>query len=97
MVKQAVKDIFGVTDMGGPRYRFQSPALLRLQEAAEKYIEQVRHQIKNIVQLDGRRQVLPRDFREWKRITGFKINHHTPHLSLMAMFDSLPPKRLIPP
>ena len=90
MVQQAVKDIYGVTDTGGSRYRFQSPALLRLQEAAEKYIENVRHQINNITQLDGRRHVLPSDFRKWKRITGFKINHHRYRQSLMGIFNSFP-------
>ena len=92
MVKQVVRDIYGVTDTGNHRYRFQSPALLRLQEAAEKYIENMWKQIKNITQLEGRREVLPRDFQRWKRITGFRVNYHRSNQSLSTLFNLLPPR-----
>ena len=38
MVKQAVLDIYGLTETGGTPYFIQSPALLQLQEAAEEYM-----------------------------------------------------------
>ena len=92
MVKQAVKDIYGVTETGGAPFSFQSPALLRLQEAAEQYILIMWEQLKEIVQLSGRQELLPQDIQDWKRATGFKINHHRPYHSLNALFNSLPRK-----
>ena len=95
MVKQAVKDIYGVTETGGTPYFIQSPALLRLQEAAEEYLEKMWEQLKEITTRSGRRHVLPRDIQEWKRITGFRVNHHRPYQSLCALFSLLPPKSLV--
>ena len=92
MVKELIKDLYGVTDMGGTKYHFQSPALLRLQEASEHYLEIMVNQIKNIAIHAGRRHVSPRDFQIWKRITGLKITYKKNRQSLCSIFDSLPPK-----
>ena len=92
MVKELIKDLYGVTDMGGAKYHFQSPALLRLQEASEHYIETMWNQIKNITVHSGRQHVSRRDFQIWKRLTGLKITYKKNRQSLCSIFDSLPPK-----
>ena len=91
MIKQAVKDLYGVTEWGQTRYFFQSPALQQLQQASEEYLENMWEQLKVITQLAGRRHVIPRDIREWKRISGFKVNQRS-YQSLCSLLDLLPPK-----
>ena len=93
MVTQAVIDLYGVTITGGTRYCFQSQARLRLQEAAEQFLESMWDQIKDIATHAGREfDVQDRDVRVWKRITGFKIRHTRSNRSLCTMFGSLPAK-----
>ena len=95
MVKQVVKDIYGTTETGGTPYFIQSPALLRLQEAAEEFLENILEQIKDITRRSGRRHVLPRDVQEWKRITGFRVNRPC-YQSLCSIFSLLPRKSVVP-
>ena len=94
MVKQTVKDLYGVTMTGGTHYCFQSPAILRLQKAAEQLLEIMWDQIKDIATHSGREfDVQSRDVRLWKRLTGFKIKHRRKNnRSLCKLFDSLPAK-----
>ena len=79
---------------GGTHYCFQSPALLRLQQAAEQFLEIMWDQIKDIATHGGREfDVQDRDVRLWKRLTDFKIRHSRKNnRSLCTMFDSLPVK-----
>ena len=94
MLKQVVVDLYGVKLGGGTAYCFQSPALLRLQQAAEQFLEIMWDQIKDIATHGGREfDVQSRDVRIWKRLTGFKLRHNRSHRSLCSMFDSLPPCR----
>ena len=93
MVTHCLRDIYGEEN----RYFFQRPALLKLQQAAEQYIEIMRHGIKDIVLAAGRREVLPRDIREWKLTnTDFNIllNRKTRMngMSLCNIFNSFPKK-----
>ena len=95
MVTQCLKNMYGEET----RYFFQ-PALLRLQQSAERYIEIMRHGIKDIVLAAGRRQVLPQDIQEWKRTSDFNIllnrSNSWSTLSLCSIFDSFPKKSKIP-
>ena len=95
MLKQVVVDLYGVRLGGGTAYCFQSPALLRLQKAAEQFLEIMWDQIKDIATHGGREfDVQSRDVRIWKRLTGFTLRHNRSHTrSLCSMFDSLPPCR----
>ena len=92
MVKELIKDLYGVTDMGGAKYHFQSPALLRLQEASEHYIQIMWNQIKNITIHAGRQHVSHRDFQIWKRVNDCKIRYKKNKQSFCSIFESLPPK-----
>ena len=93
MTRQVVIDIYGVPTTGGSHYYFDSPAFLRLQEAAEQFLESMWDQINDIVTHAGREFVQEQDVRVWKRITGFKLRHKRTNRSLCNIFDSLPPSR----
>ena len=93
ILKEVVQDIYGEDT----RYHFQGPAIVRLQGAAEQYIEDnMWNKIKEITIRAGRRQVLPRDIREWKRTTDIKVRVKRINISLCSIFDSLPKKSKVP-
>ena len=93
LVEQTVKDVYGVTNYGYPRYCIQSRGLSTLQEAAESFLEDMWGQVKDIAVHSGRQNVLARDVMVWKRITDFKLKHIRSDKSLCEMFDSLPIKK----
>ena len=92
MVTQCLQDINNEEN----RYHFQRPALKKLQEAAEQHIENMWNEIKDIVLDAGRREVLPGDIKEWKRVSGFNILYNRSKKrsrgSLCTILDSLPKK-----
>ena len=93
ILKELVQDIYGEDN----RYLFEDPALIRLQQSAEQYIEcNMWNKIKEITIRAGRRQVLPRDIREWKRTTDIKVRVKRINISLCSIFDSLPKKSKVP-
>ena len=93
MVNGIVRDVYGTSLSGGTRYRFQSQSLLKLQEGAESFLENMLEQVQDIAAHAGRENVLPRDVMLWKRTTDFKIRHIRSNVSLCSMFESLPLKR----
>ena len=92
MVTRCLRDIYGENHT----YHFQRPGLNRLQEAAERYVEIMWNGIKDITRYEGRRQILPRDVREWKRASSFNILYNRRNrwskVSLCDIFNSLPKK-----
>ena len=90
MVTQCLQDIYGEDH----RYHFQQPGLNRLQEAAEQYVEVMWNGIRDITRYRGRPRVLPRDVREWKRVSSFNILYNRRNswskVSLCSIFNSLP-------
>ena len=93
MVKQVVKDIYGVTMTGGTHYCFQSDALRTLQDAAESFLEDFWNQIRDIANHAGRERMIPSDVDVWYRTTNFKVKHPKSSMSLCSLFNSLPPKK----
>ena len=67
LVREVVQDMFGT------QYRFQSPALLALQEASEDFLVHMFGQVNDIAIHGKRVTIKPTDVQLWKRITGF---HH---------------------
>ena len=55
----------------GSQYRFQSTALLALQEASEDYLVNMFGQVNDIAIHGKRVTIKPKDIQLWKRITGF--------------------------
>ena len=55
----------------GSQYRFQSTALLALQEASEDYLVNMFGQVNDIAIHGKRVTIKPKDVQLWKRITGF--------------------------
>ena len=55
----------------GGQYRFQSTALLALQEASEDFLVHMFGQVNDIAIHGKRVTIKPRDVQLWKRITGF--------------------------
>ena len=55
----------------GKHYRFQSTALLALQEASEAYLVHMFDQVNDIAIHGGRVTIKPKDVKLWKRVTGF--------------------------
>ena len=65
-----------VYDMKGMDYRFQSTALLALQESAEDFLVNMFDQC-NQIAIHGKRQtVMPKDIRLWDRLHGFTQNSY---------------------
>ena len=88
MVRDIVEDIYGKTEFGQSAYRFQSPALLSLQEGAESFMENVWSQVKDIAEHCGRDDIQVRDVQIWKRATDFKERHKKSGLSLCNLFNN---------
>lgn len=55
----------------GNQYRFQSTALLALQEASEDFLVHMFGQVNDIAIHGKRVTIKPKDIQLWKRITGF--------------------------
>ena len=89
MVRDIVKDLFGTGPHGRTRYRFQSTALLSLQEGAESFLETMWEQLKDISVIGGRTKIVLDDIMLWKRTTDFKLRHKKSGLSLCEVFESL--------
>ena len=67
-------------------YRFQSTALLALQEGAEDFLVRMFEQV-NLIAIHGKRQTVQvKDIMLWRRLTNFQC-HHRPGVSLMAIMD----------
>ena len=90
MVKDIVEDIYGKTPFGYPAYRFQSPALLSLQEGSESFMENMWSQVKDIAEHCGRdfTSIQVRDVQVWKRTTDFEERHKKSGLSLCHLFNN---------
>ena len=88
LVRDIVEDIYGKTEFGQFAYRFQSPALLSLQEGAESFMENMWSQVKDIADHCGRDYIQVRDVRVWKRTTDFKERHKKSGLSLCHLFNN---------
>ena len=65
LVREVVQNKFG------SQYRFQSPALLALQEASEDFLVHMFGQVNDIAIHGKRVTIKPKDIQLWKRITGF--------------------------
>ena len=89
MVRDIVEDIYGKTSSGQSAYRFQSTALLSLQEGSESFLEEMWEQLKDIALFGGRTTIELRDVMLWKRTTDFKLRHKKCGLSLCEVFESL--------
>ena len=50
MVKDIIEEIYGKTEFGYPAYRFQTPTLLSLQDAAESFMKTMWSQVKDIAE-----------------------------------------------
>ena len=61
--------------MKGMDYRFQSTALLALQEAAEDFLVRMFEQCNDIAIHGNRTTVMVKDIRLWDRLHGFSFNH----------------------
>ena len=88
MVRDIVGDIYGKIEFGQYAYRFQSTALLSLQEGAESFMENVWSQLKDIAEHCGRDYIQVRDVQIWKRTTDFKERHKKSGLSLCHLFNN---------
>ena len=88
MVKDIIEEIHGKTEFGHPAHRFQTPALLSLQDAAESFMKTVWSQVKDIVTHGGRDYIKVRDVQVWKRTTDFKERHQKSGLSLCNIFNN---------
>ena len=65
LVREVVQDLFK------EEYRYQSTALLALQEASEDFLVRMFSQVNDIAIHGKRVTVKPTDVQLWKRITGF--------------------------
>ena len=66
LVKEVVRQMFKNVD-----YRFQSTAILALQEASESFLVGMFEQV-NYIAIHGRRvTIMPRDIQLWKRVHDF--------------------------
>ena len=88
MVKDIIEEIYGKTEFGYPAYRFQTPALLSLQDAAEFFMKNMWSQVKDIATHGGRDYIKVRDVQVWKRTTDFKERHQKSGLSLCNIFNN---------
>ena len=61
--------MFGTDGVGGIHYRFQSTALLALQEAAEAYLVRMFTQVNDIAIHGNRQTIYPKDIHLWTRLT----------------------------
>ena len=88
MVRDIVEDIYGKTEFEQCAYRFQSTALLSLQDAAESFMKNMWSQVKDIAKHCGRNYIEVRDVQVWKRTTDFKERHQKSGLSLCNIFNN---------
>jgi len=71
LVREVVQQMFGTVSGGGLQYRFQSTALLALQEAAEDFLVRMFNQV-NLIAIHGKRVTIkPTDIMLWKRLHDF--------------------------
>ena len=69
LVREVVQKMFGTDGVGGIHYRFQSTALLALQEAAEAYLVRMFTQVNDIAIHGNRQTIYPKDIHLWTRLT----------------------------
>ena len=83
MVQDIMKKVYGTTHYG-QRYCFDDVALKSLQEAAERFLENMWEQLR---QLSHDNVVTVDHFQLWKRVTDFKPRFKQNTLSLCAIFQ----------
>ena len=81
----------------GQDYRFQSTALLALQEAAEDFLVRMFEQCNHIAIHGKRTTVMVKDIRLWDRLHDFTSRSSVSHgPSLLNLFDKLPKQNKVP-
>ena len=81
----------------GQDYRFQSTALLALQEAAEDFLVRMFEQCNHIAIHGKRTTVMVKDIRLWDRLHGFTSMSSVSHgPSLLNLFGKLPKQNKVP-
>ena len=77
LVREVVQEMFGTNGVGGTHYRFQSTALLALQEACEDFLVRMFSQVNDIAIHGKRVTIKPSDIQLWERITDFQSKKPT--------------------
>ena len=83
MVRDIMDDLYGTTPYGR-RYGFEDTALKSLQEAAERFLENMWEQLR---QLSHNNVVTVEHIRLWKQTTDFKPRFKNNKLSLCKIFN----------
>ena len=83
MVQDILKKVYGTTHYG-QRYYFNDVALKSLQEAAERFLENMWKQLR---QLSHNKVVTIQHIHLWKRETDFKPRFKVNNLSLCKIFN----------
>jgi hypothetical protein len=83
MVREIIDDLYGTTP-NGRRYGFEDTALKSLREAAERFLENMWEQLR---QLSHNNVVTVEHIRFWKQTTDFKPRFKKNKLSLCKIFN----------